>query len=88
MPCYIVSYDLRIPNRDYQSLHDAIKAFGRWAKITESTWAIVAEASASDIRDGLEKHLGADDRLFVVKSGSTGAWRNVKCRNEWLKENL
>ena len=87
MPAYIISYDLR-QQRDYDSLYEAIKSYGTWAHIAESTWAVVTSSSAVAVRDHLSKHVDADDRIFVVKSGVEAAWRNVICRNEWLKEHL
>ena len=87
MACYIISYDLR-KNRDYNSLHKAIKSYSKWARITESTWAVVTNKSAVEIRDHLISVMDGDDRLFVVKSGVEAAWRNSRCGSEWLKENL
>lgn len=87
MNCYILSYDLR-KERDYNSLYDAIRSYGTWAKITESCWAVVTDKSAVDVRDHLLTTMDSDDRLFVVKSGVEAAWQNAICKNEWLKENL
>ena len=87
MACYIISYDLK-KERDYQSLYDGIKSYGTWARITESTWAIVTDESAVQVRDRLLSLVDSDDRLFVVKSGTEAAWRNVICKSEWLKRNL
>lgn len=85
--CYIISYDMA-SDGDYDELYEAIKEYKAWAHITESTWAIVTEESAKEIRDYLGQFLPKGSRLLVVKSGSSGAWRNVICRNTWLKENL
>jgi len=87
MACYIISYDL-VSDRDYESLYKAIKSYGTWAHITESTWAVVTNQNATQIRDYLLKFVDADDRIFVVRSGSAAAWKNVICKNEWLKGNL
>ena len=67
MTCYIISYDLR-NQRDYESLYVAIKSYPKWARITESTWAVVTSMSAVEIRNHLARVMDADDRLFVVKS--------------------
>ena len=84
---YIISYDIVDgEGDDYTELIDRIKAYGPWAHITLSTWAISTEKSASDIRDELEKLLPEGSRLFVVRSGGAGAWRNVFCKNAWLKK--
>lgn len=84
---YIISYDLRNGSADdYEGLYDAIKAYGTWAHITESTWAVATTESAKEIRQYLAEFLGKGSRIFVVRSGTEGAWRNVICRNEWLKK--
>lgn len=88
MACYIISYDLRKPNRDYESLYAAIRSYGTWAQIHESVWAIVTESPATAVRDRLMLQMDTDDRLFVIKSGTEAAWRGVICRSEWLKEHL
>ena len=85
--CYIISYDLK-KKRDYASLYKAIKSYETWAKINESTWAIVTDQKAAEVRDFLLKNMDDDDCLFVIKSGLVAAWRNVGCKNEWLKKNL
>jgi hypothetical protein len=87
MATYIISYDL-IKTKDYPTLYEAIKSLGRWAKITESTWAITSDKTCSEVRDFILQYMDNDDRLFVVQSSGVGAWRNTKCSNEWLKNNL
>ena len=88
MPCYLISYDLRQPGRNYDALYAAIKAYKTWAHINESLWAVVTPASAVQIRDHLRQHVDANDRMFVIKSGVEAAWRLAMCRDEWLKEHL
>lgn len=87
MNCYIISYD-KAGDGSYEELHAAIKEFGTWAHVTESTWAVKTEWKAEEIRDDLAQYLPKGSRLFVVRSGTAAAWRNVICRNEWLKKNL
>lgn len=88
MACYIVSYDLRNPGRNYEDLYEYLKSYRKWAKLTESTWAIVTENSAVEVRDHLKYVLDENDRIFVIKSAGVAAWSNSICRNEWLKDNL
>ena len=87
MTCYIICYDLR-NDRNYESLHKEIKSYSKWGRINESTWAVVTNKSAVEIRDNLLKVIDNDDRLFVIKSGVEAAWNNSICKNQWLKENL
>ncbi|MFZ1528903.1 MAG: CRISPR-associated protein Cas2 [Ferruginibacter sp.] len=86
---FIISYDLAEGSgSEYQELIQAIKAYGTWAHVTKSTWAIVTDAKASEVRDHLISFLPDGSRLFVIKSGSVAAWRNPICRSEWLKKHL
>lgn len=88
MTCYIISYDLRAPGRNYEQLYAAIRSYEKWAHINDSLWAIVTSSSAVGIRDNLTRFVDANDRLFVIKSGTEAAWRNSICKHEWLKGNL
>jgi hypothetical protein len=87
MATFIISYDLR-KERDYEELYKAIRSFETYARITDSTWAVVTTETTVQVRAFLKKHLDKDDRLFIIKSGVGAAWSNVKCKNEWLKKNL
>ena len=88
MNCYIVTYDLCQPGRDYTNLYLALKGFTQWGKITESTWAIVSDKTTVEIRDYLMRFVDSNDRFFVIKSGKEAAWNNVLANNKWLKDNL
>ena len=85
--CYTISYDLR-GERNYDPLYKAIKSYNTWAHILESTWAIVTDQSAVEIRDYLMSFLDEDDGIFIVKSGVEAAWKGVECSDDWLKRNL
>lgn len=85
---YIILYDLCAPNRNYDELYKAIKAFGTWGKITESAWAIVSTWDSAKIRDYLMQYIDKDDRLFVMLSGQDAAWYRAIAETEWLKNNL
>ncbi len=86
--CYIICLELNNPLGTYSPLIDAIKSFRTWAKITKSTWAIVTESDVKSIRDYLGQHLYDGDRLFVIKSGRSSAWKNAIVTSDWLKKNL
>jgi RNase P/RNase MRP subunit p30 len=85
---YFVSYDLR--GRDetsdrYASLIEAIKGYGYWGKLMLSTWIVVTDQNAAQIRDHLEPFLEKEDRIFVGPVGKPAAWKNVIAENDWLK---
>jgi hypothetical protein len=87
MSCYIVTYDLH-EGADYGDLVSAIKSYGVWAHITESTWAVVTERTALQVRDHLMSHMKARGRIFVVLSGEESAWNNALCKDDWLLKHL
>lgn len=84
---YIITYDL-VNNTDYEPLYNAIKSYGTWGKITESTWVIVTNRPASMIRDHLLQFLKPTDRILVVKTAHVAAWHDTLASNEWVKANL
>lgn len=86
--CYIVSYDLCMPGRDYSSLYQALKGFPNWGKLSESTWAIVSDMNHVQIRDFLMKYMDNNDRLIVVLSGRSAAWNRVIADNQWVRDNI
>jgi hypothetical protein len=89
MATYNISYDLRRPGQDYESLHEAIKRLGTWWHHLESTWVVVTNMSATQVRDALTRELDANDKILVVRSSSEGAWRGFNDRGSaWLQENL
>ena len=88
MSSKIIVYGLRQPGRDYDALYEAIKAYGTWAHITESTWLIRTDATCVQVRDKLMTVMDNNDRLFVGKLSGEAAWNNVICENEFLKEHL
>ena len=73
---------------NYDTLINHIKSYGTWAHITESTWAIVSQKTATEIRDEVKKYLSNGSRLIVIKSANVAAWSNALCTNEWLKEHI
>ena len=89
MASYIITYDLKKPGRNYQALYDRIKAYGTWAHITESSWAIVSSERAVDIRDRLQGVIDSNDALFVARASTPAAWFNLGTNmTNWLKKNL
>lgn len=88
MTSMIIEYDLRSPGRNYDELYKAIKSYGVWAHITESTWFIKTSESCVQVRDKLLTHMDGNDRIFVAALTGVAAWSNVLCDSEYLKKNL
>lgn len=80
---YIVSYDLKVPGRDYTSLYDAIKSYGEWQHPLESTWILYTADSADQISSNLrsEGRMDNSDLLFVCEL-------KIENRQGWLDKNV
>lgn len=86
--CYIISYDLCQPNKNYEDLYTALKSFPTWGRLTESTWAVTSNKNHIEIRDFLMRYIDNNDRLIIILSGKSAAWTKVLAPNEWVKNNL
>jgi len=90
MSCYIVSFQAKeLETR--QALRKMLQTYPGHCAIHNTCWAIVTDRKATEIRDHLKDVLLMGDRLFVVRSGTEGAWRNAAggtAANEWLKKYL
>lgn len=88
MSIKFVSYDLKKPGQDYESLIDAIKAYSSYCKINKSDWLINTSDSCKTIRDYLKKFIDTNDILFVAElSEKSGWWASYNLRDgavKWL----
>ena len=88
MPRYIITYDLSKPRQNYAGLYSRIMSYGTWAKITESSYAIVTRHTAVEVRDHLSPALDDDDTLLVGPLGRS-AWTGLREEvSNWLKNSL
>jgi hypothetical protein len=88
MKVYQINYDLR-KQRNYDALYERIKQYDRWCHPLESTWLIVTQQSAVQIRDYLAQAMDQDDGLLVTRLQGEAAWRGLGDNlNQWLKEKL
>lgn len=82
---YLINYDLINPGQNYDDLIAAIKAYGTWAKISRSCWAIKTSQTAVEIRDTLKNHLDSNDILFVCDFDNWASYNLSKEVTDWLK---
>lgn len=68
---YLITYDLRVPGRDYISLYNTIKEYGDWQHPVESTWFISSNLQADDIYNHLFQFIDKNDRLLVIQVNQT-----------------
>ncbi|WP_419877682.1 CRISPR-associated protein Cas2 [Brevibacillus centrosporus] len=89
MAVYLISYDLDKPGQNYSKVHEAIKSYGSWAKVLESTWLIETTQTAGQVRDNILRSMDENDKLFVLRAGSEAGWYNLpEDVSRWIKEKL
>ena len=89
MTSYIVSYDLKAPGKDYATLIEYLKSHTNWWHNLGSTWVVVTDLSAVELRDGIKSHTDSNDKVLVVQSAGIGAWFSfAESGSNWLKKNL
>jgi hypothetical protein len=76
----LISYDLKVPGRDYSKLYDTIKAAPSWCHYLESTWFISTTETVATWADKIRGVVDENDRFIVVDI--TG-----RSRNGWLPRN-
>ena len=89
MSTYIVAFEVK-SSKHKNKLENKLKEYESYCPINDTCWAIVSENTPVQIRDNLKKSLESLDRIFVIRSGTSSAWRNSygDKHSEWLKENL
>ncbi len=94
MATYMIGYDINKEGAAYQAvnkaLSDAIKSlFGTWWHNLDSTWLVVSEMKATEIRDALGRHIDSNDELLVAELSGTAAWKGFNQKaSDWLKTHL
>ena len=89
MSCFIVIFELN-DQAVLPALNAALTAYPAHCPMTSHSWAILSEETPVIIRDKLTSFIGPTDKLFVIRSGTAGAWRGAysEQHNEWLRTNL
>ena len=78
---YLITYDLRVPGRDYTPLYNAIKEYGDWQHPVESTWFISSDLQVNDIYRKLHSFIDKNDRLLVIQVSKEN-------KQGWLAKNF
>jgi hypothetical protein len=86
--CYIISYDLCKPGKNYDRLYEEIRSFSKWGHLTQFTWAVISSDNSENIRNRIMSVVDSSDRVIVIRSGQEAAWHNVFASNDWIQENL
>jgi len=82
----LVSYDLKVPGRDYAKLFETLKSASGWWHYLESTWVLSTTDSVAAWTDRIRATMDENDLFIIIDI--TGKTRNgwlTKDAWEWLK---
>lgn len=90
MTTFMIGYDLNKSGKDYDGLIAEIKSIsGTWWHHLDSTWLVVTDLTAVQVRDRLAPHLDSDDELLVAKVCAPAAWKGFnESGSDWLHKYL
>lgn len=64
---YLITYELRKEDKDYEDLYGKIKSLGDWKRPLESTWFLDSELPISEVKQELGNFMDDADKLFISK---------------------
>jgi len=85
---YMISYDLKMPGRDYSALYATIKGCGAWWHYLGSTWIVKTSQTISDVATLLRSTIDQNDSIIIVDiTGRTrDGWLPQKAW-DWIRDN-
>lgn len=87
MAALLVTYDLNRSGQNYTAVLDFIKQHA-WAQLSESSYAIATNASASQVRDHVRAVVDQNDNVYVIPLGRMWAGFGPQEVNDWLNQHL
>lgn len=85
----IITYDLSAPHQNYDGVLSEIKAYGTWAKVSESSYLIKTIKTPEKVRNSLLKYIDDDDKLFIGTVNAPAAWHGLsESLSNWILKHL
>jgi hypothetical protein len=67
MKVFMITYDLRAPGRNYESLYEAIRSAGAWWHFLESSWLLATNESSIQVWNRLASNIDRNDHLLIIE---------------------
>lgn len=84
---YVINYRLHKPQKDYDSLYEAIRTIsGTYWHNTTSSWLVESSMSASEVYDVLKSHVDSDDEIVIFRLSGEYYGQLRPDDNEWLED--
>lgn len=87
MSVLLVTYDLSKPGQKYDDFYEVIKK-GAYARLSESSYAIVSQESPKAIYEKLAISMDKNDHVYITTLQSPYWGYGPQEVNDWLAKNL
>lgn len=89
MPVYLVTYDLKRPQQNYQGLYEVLKKADSWWHYLESTWLIKTSETVDAWQTRLRSTLDDNDLFMIMdlKPARYSGWLPQPAW-DWIRTNL
>ena len=67
MKAFSITYDLKVPGRNYEGLYNAIKSCGKYWHYLDSTWIVVSNESSQQVWNMLAPNIDKSDFVLVIE---------------------
>lgn len=74
MNTFLITYNLRRPDRNYPRISEAIQNLGVWCHLMQSVWLVKTNSTPEIIRNHLIHYMDLDDTLLVTELLGISAW--------------
>jgi len=88
MKAYSITYDLKAPGRNYDSLYEAIKQSGTWCHYLESTWIVVSYETSQQIWNRIAPTIDKNDFVLIIEVRNDCHGWLPKDAWEWISKNV
>jgi hypothetical protein len=88
MAVRLITYDPNEPGRDDSAFFDALKGYGPWAKLSESTYAVETNVSPKRIIERLERQVEPYDIVSVITLTPPYSILGHEDLDDWLSRKL
>jgi hypothetical protein len=89
MKAQLIIYQLE-DEAESSKINEQIKAFSKWARITDNCWMVITNKDSASIRDELRPTVNNKLRILVINITNQG-WGAYAIPEEvtgWMKSNL
>jgi len=88
MAVRLITYDLNKPGQNHDKVLTKIKAYGSWARLSESSYAVETDDSPQTIFNAFKSIIDKNDTFLVITLTQPWTGRASQEVLDWLRDRL